>query len=164
MENYKSWSGLNKQLTENLCDELKERITFFLTRYHSVHDSYGRAAIRLDAKELVIFSWIEMYHQESDISELHRDGVREPYYKMEEQLKPKWDADCTYSEMDFLDAALKFRNMAIKDALESENYIIRILAILDKRIGKRTLAQIKKSNEYQQYPAWVQQFYNLRLS
>lgn len=164
MENYKSWSALNKQLTENLCDELKERITFFLTRYHSVHDTYGRAAIRLDGKELVIFSWIEMYHQEIDISKLHKAGVRESYNKMEEQLKPRWDADCTYSEMDFLDAALKFRNMAIKDALESENYIIKILAILDKRIGKRTLAQIKKSNEYQQYPAWVRQFYHLRLS
>ena len=164
MENYKSWSALNKQLTENLCDELKERITFFLTRYHSVHDSYGRAAIRLDGKELVIFSWIEMYHQESDISKLHKAGVHESYNKMKEQLKPKWDADCTYSEMDFLDATLKFRNMAIKDALESEDYIIKILAILDKRIGKRTLAQIKKSNEYQQYPAWVRQFYYLRLS
>lgn len=164
MENYKSWSGLNKQLTENLCDELKERITFFMTRYHAVHDSYGRAAIRLDGKELVIFSWIEMYHQESDLSELERVGTHESWNKMEEQLKPKWDADCTYSEMDFLAAALEFRNMAIKDALESENFIIRVLAILDRRIGKRTLAQIKRSNGYQQYPAWVQQFYNLRLS
>lgn len=53
MEKYKSWSGLGKQLTDNLCDALKNRITFFLTRYHSVHDSYDRAAIRLDGKELV---------------------------------------------------------------------------------------------------------------
>jgi len=63
-----------------------------------------------------------------------------------------------------LDAALTFRNMSIKDALDSENYIIKILAILDKRIGKRTLDQIKTANEYLQYPPWVQQFYHLRLS
>jgi hypothetical protein len=164
MDKYKSWSGINKLLSEGLCDELKNRITFFLTRYHSVHDSYGRAAIRLDGKELVIFSWVEMYHQEYDISELHKAGVRKPYDEMEEQMKPQWDNNCTYSEMDFLDAALQFRNMTIKDALESENFIIKIFAILDKRIGKRTLAQIKERNEYMSYPVWVQQFYQLRLS
>lgn len=164
MEKYKSWSGLSKQLTDNLCDALKSRITFFLTRYHSVHDSYGRAAIRLDGKELVVFSWVEMYHQEADTSELWKVDRERPYDEMVEELKPKWDADCTYSEMDFLDAALTFRNMSIKDALDSENYIIKILAILDKRIGKRTLDQIKTANEYLQYPPWVQQFYHLRLS
>lgn len=164
MDKYKSWSGLSKQLTDNLCDEFKSRITFFLTRYHSVHDSYGRAAIRLDGKELVVFSWIEMYHQEANTSELWKVDRQKSYDEMVEELKPKWDADCTYSEMDFLDAALTFRNMSIKDALDSENYIIKILAIMDKRIGKRTLEQIKKSNEYLRYPAWVEQFYYLRLS
>lgn len=164
MDKYKSWSGLKKQLNEGLCDEFKNRITFFLTRYHSVHDSYGRAAIQLDGKELVIFSWIEMYHQENDISELHKADVRKPYDEVKERMKPKWDSHCTYSEMDFLDAVLQFRNMTIQDALKSENYIIKILAILDKRIGDRTLAQIKARNEYVHYPVWAQQFYQLRLS
>ena len=66
MNHYKSWSGLNKQLNESLCDSLKDRISYFLTRYHEVHDSYGRASIKLDGKELVVFSWIDMYRQESD--------------------------------------------------------------------------------------------------
>jgi hypothetical protein len=164
MDKYKSWSSLNKQLSESLCNELKGRITFFLTRYHSVHDSYGRATIRLDGKELVHFSWVEMYQQENDISALHKAGVRKPYAKMKEQMKPQWDNNCTYCEMNFLEAALQFRNMTIKEALESENFIIKIFAILDRRIGKRTLAQIKERNEYMQYPAWVKQFYQLRLS
>ena len=112
----------------------------------------------------MVFSWVEMYHQEADTSELWKVDRQRPYDEMVEELKPKWDADCTYSEMDFLDAALTFRNMSIKDALDSENYIIKILVILDKRIGKRTLDQIKTANEYLQYPPWVQQFYHLRLS
>ena len=164
MEKYKSWSGLNKRLGEMLCDELKDRISYFLTRYHTVHDSYGRAAIRLDGKELVIFSWIETCHQENDISELYQLDVCKSFDEMEEQLKPKWDRNCTYSEMDFLDAALRFRNMTIKDALESENYIIRILGIMDKRVGNRTLSRIKEFGEYEHYPDWVQQFYKMRLS
>lgn len=67
---YKSWSGLKKQLTENLCDTLRGRITFFLTRYHDVHNSYGRASIRLDGKELTNFSWVDMYKQEFDVNEM----------------------------------------------------------------------------------------------
>ena len=59
MDHYKSWSGLNNWLNECLCEELKGRITYSLTRYHKVHDSYGWAAILLDGKELVRFSWIE---------------------------------------------------------------------------------------------------------
>ena len=149
LPHYKSWAGLNKWLQECLCDDLKDRITYFLARYHKVHDSYGRAAIPLDGRELVCFSWIEMCRQEAD--------------GYSDKMKPKWDANCTYCEMDFLNAVLEFRNLPIQNALASENYIIKILAILDKRIGKRTLEKIKQAEEYKQYPAWAGQFYELRL-
>lgn len=70
MNHYKSWTGLNKQLVDLLCDELKGHLSYFLTRYHKVHNSYGRAAIRLDKRELICFSWIEMYHQETGLNEV----------------------------------------------------------------------------------------------
>lgn len=53
--------------------------------------------------------------------------------------------------------------MPIINALYSDNYIIQIFAILDRRIGKRTLRKIKKEEIYQSYPFWVKQFYELRL-
>ena len=149
MDHYKSWAGLNKWLGECLCDELKGRITYFLTRYHKVHDSYGRGAILLDGRELVCFSWIEQYRQEAD--------------GYSQEKKPEWDANCTYCEWDFLKAVLEFRNLSIQDALASGDYIIKILAILDKRVGKRTLEKIRQAEEYKQYPDWARQFYELRL-
>ena len=42
LEHYKSWTGLKKQLEEALCDSLKGRVEYFPTRYHKVHNSYGR--------------------------------------------------------------------------------------------------------------------------
>ncbi len=36
MDHYKSWSGRNKWLCECLGEELKGRITYFLTRYHMI--------------------------------------------------------------------------------------------------------------------------------
>lgn len=164
MEHYKSWAGLKKQLNGYLCEALNTRITYFLTRYHDVHNSYGRACIRFDGKELICFSWIEMYHQEFAVSVAQKKDPKLSYEDTLEQLKPEWDQNCTYYEMDFLDAALKFRSMSIKTALESENYIIKILAILDKRVGNRTLTQLSNNKEYETYPEWVQQFYRIRFT
>lgn len=164
MEHYKSWGGLQKQLNECLCEALKNRVTYFLTRYHDVHDAYGRASIRLDGTELICFSWVEMYHQESAVSHALKKDPQLNFEDAIDQLKPEWDKNCTYYEMDFLDAVLKFRNMSIQTALASDNYIIKILAILDKRVGKRTLAQISDTKEYEAYPAWVRQFYLIRFS
>lgn len=164
MDHYKSWANLNKQLTDFLCNELSGRVTYFLTRYHNVHNSYGRAAIRLDGRELVGFSWIQMYRQETDISILYETEPDSSYEEMTALMKPKWDDNCTYYEMDFLNAALHFRNMSVRDALKDSNYIIKILAIMDKRVGKRTLEKIAAAGEYKNFPSWVKQFYELRLS
>lgn len=117
MERYKSWSDLQKQLNERLCDELRGRITYFLTRYHDVHNAYGRAAIRLDGKELVCFSWIEQYRQEDDASLAYRVNSVSAWEEMQKGMKLKWDADCTYCEMNFLNAVLQFRHMSIQTAL-----------------------------------------------
>lgn len=162
MNHYKSWAELNKQLTDLLCDELKHRLSYFLTRYHKVHNSYGRAAVRLDNREMVCFSWIEMYHQESDLNKLWKQtGV---WDDKDQILKKKWDEDATYCEMDFLSAATLFLQMPIIDALDSDNYMIRMFAIVDRRIGKRTLEKIREKGDYESFPIWVKQFYELRLN
>lgn len=160
-KHYKSWGGLNNQLHDFLCDKFKDRITYFLTRYHEVHNAYGRAAVRLDGRELVCFSWREMYRQEADVSELWREAGNSDWD--DPVLKEKWDADGTYCEMDFLRAASEFINIPIAEALESDDFIIRIFAILDRRVGARTLDTIREKGEYQTFPDWVKQFYLLRL-
>lgn len=96
------------------------------------------------------------------MTELYHRGY--PYEETCQLLKPVWDNNCTYYEMDFLDAVLTFRNMGIREALASENLIICILAIMDKRVGRRTLAKIKNEQKYEDYPEWVKQFYKLRFS
>ena len=160
MEHYRSWADLNRRLTDLLCEELKGRLSYFLIRYHKVHNAYGRAAICLDKKELVCFSWVEMYHQEADLHEIWKEtGIWAPD---DLNLKQKWDADETYCDMDFLSAATSFLQMPVREALYSDNYIIQIFAILDRRIGKRTLCKMKENRVYQDHPSWVKQFYDLR--
>lgn len=61
-------------------------------------------------------------------------------------------------------AGTEFLQMPIADALCSENYLVKIFAIMDRRVGKRTLQKLSESGEYKNYPEWVRQFYELRLS
>ena len=104
-----------------------------------------------------------MCRQEHEISKINKKNPALSYKEAEDSLKSVWDKNCTYDEMDFLDAVQKFFHLPIQDALLSDNYIIKVLAILDRRVGKRTLNQISSSKEYVSYPEWVQQFYLLRL-
>ena len=161
MNHYKSWSGLKKQLHEYLCDPLKDRVSYFLTRYHEVHNSYGRASIKVDGKELAVFSWIDMVKQERDADERWKEtGFYDPDAL---ELKTKWEKEGTLSEWDFLQAATDYLQMPIADALTCDNCLIRIFAILDRRAGSRTIKQIQESEVYKTYPEWVQQFYTLRF-
>jgi hypothetical protein len=161
---------MKKRAESFICDSLAGRITYFFTNYHDVHNVYGRAAIRLDGKELVCFSWIEMYHQERDISEFHigdptikfKDSNEKLKY-IHEKRKPDWDANCTYCESDFIWAVQRFFHLTIEDALSDDDYIIKILAILDRRTGKRVLKRIMELGEYLDYPEWVKTFYKLRF-
>ena len=63
-----------------------------------------------------------------------------------------------------MDAALIFLNLPIDEALNHESYLIRLFAILDRRVGKRTLKRIVDEKVYLEYPKWIRQFYEVRLS
>jgi hypothetical protein len=154
---------LKKRLEELLCEPLKGRIAYFLTYYHKVHNSYGRAAIRVDDKDAVCFSWIDMYYQRRDMDKTYIADPSLSWKEAAEANRENWDKNGTYCESDFINAVQEFRQMKIDDALNAENYIIKVLAILDRRVGRRTLQKIADSNEYAEYPDWARQFYNLRL-
>jgi hypothetical protein len=66
-----------------------------------------------------------------------------------------------YTDDEFCDALEIYRNQQIEDSLYSENPLVRMFAILDRRVGKRTLINQKSMIEAQ--PTWLQHFYNIRI-
>lgn len=161
MIHYKSWKYLKNQLEERLCGELRGRITYFLTRYHAVHNSYGRAAIRLDGDEIAEFAWINMQLLEYAEHTLWESSAAEEEYQ---RLSREFAEKGLLCEWDFLRAAADFLQMPIEEALASENYLVKVFAVMDKRVGKRTLQRLAESGEYKSYPEWVRRFYELRIS
>ena len=170
---YKSWGNLKKQLNGLLCDSLKNRISYFYTTYRQVHDTYGRATINCDKQELVAFSWHMRYEQWEDEYKIlnnnnvdiqHLGSLRAVWEKQaqvqQDLLKEKWMPDCILCDADFINAVTYYLQTDIATALNSDNYILRAFAYMDRRVGKRTLVKIKDSVEA--LPKWVKQFYRIR--
>ena len=67
-----------------------------------------------------------------------------------------------FDQCDFYTAFMEFDNQSIDKSLTSENPIVRLFAILDRRVGKRRLSLLKAriGDELE----WLQPFYLLRLT
>ena len=170
---YKSWSDLKKQMNDLLCDSLKDKISYFYTSYHEVHNAYGRATINYCKKEIAAFSWVEQYAQEQDIIEQYQkmDKVPSAVTDFESSLqayraanitaaKERWMPNCTLCEADFIFSITIYLKTDIASSLHSDNYLLRVFAYMDRRIGKRTLVKIR--DEVEKLPDWVKQFYLIR--
>ena len=162
---YKSFSDLKKRMQDLLCDSLKDRITYFYTNYREVHNVYGRATICDGGKELIAFSWVEAYRQEAQLHarwlEERQAGKPICYPEVLSELQTdSWMPSCTLCERDFVASMTIYLKTDIADSLRSDNYLLRILAYMDRRVGKRTLIRIK--DEIEALPDWVKQFYLLR--
>ena len=148
-ENYKSWSDLRKRQLELLAPALNDRVDYHLASYHKVHNAYGHAAILVDGQAAVTFSWVEMYEQEM--------------YDYDEAHLPRWQNDATFSDADFINALTAYRHLSIAEALVHEDFIIRVLALLDRRAGKRTLQRLIAEDAWNGWPEWVRRFCMLRF-
>ena len=154
---YKSWSDLRSRLNDLLCDSLKGKIRYFYTSYHRVHNAYGRAAINYNKTELEAFSWVETLEQELEMSRLFREGKKISCGELETE---KWMPEGKLCEIDFINSATIYLKTDIATSLASDNYLLRVFAYLDRRVGKRTLVRIR--DEAEKLPEWAKQFYHIR--
>ena len=69
--------------------------------------------------------------------------------------------DGLFDQRDFYAAFQEFDNQSMETSLSSENPIVRIFALLDRRLGKRRLAALEETME--QELDWVRPFYLLRI-
>lgn len=150
------WSKLKKQLDSMLCDGLRGKITYNVTQYRKAHDDHGKGAIRVDGKDVFIASDVGL-----------SNAIWIDYDKMYDEFnnKTSWFEEISrkygmYDEFDFFRAAYAYLNQSIEKSLKSDNIIENIFALLDRRVGKRTLKKIE--NEIQSKNKIVLYFYNLR--
>ena len=159
-----TWSGIrNKLENDYLCPTLRGHIQYFATSYWESHDQTGRAAIRLDGVE-VLRSNYYAYEQNywNRYQALRREGIGQDDRTAPFRLAHEGTLnDGCFDNGFFYEAFHEFDNQSIGKSLVSENPLVRIFALLDRRLGKRRLLALEESME--QELDWVRAFYVIRM-
>lgn len=156
-----SWSGMRKYLEkEMLAPSLQGRIRYACLTYPNM-DNFKLFEVYIDSTQVKQFSWETA---QAYINKNKFEGNKEKYGKIDTfggfkniPLTERTE----YSEDEFCEALKVYRSQSIQESLCSENPIVRMFAVLDRRLGKRTLMKLK--DEVTNQPLWLQQFYNLRI-
>lgn len=162
------WSKIKKKLESFICDSLKGRVQFTVLNYRKAHDQTGRAFITVDKKEVLNMCTLSannaLYRKEQEI--LSQQNIDYDVYNgqhnqaIQTQAHEAIMAEGIFAQYDFFDAVETYLNLPIEQALTSDNVLIKILSIIDRRVGKRTLEKMKESMN--QEKGIVQYFYRLR--
>lgn len=154
-----TWSGTRKKLEEDyLCPALRDRVRYFAATYRESHDREGRAAILVDGVEVLKSSYFEYtpaFYKLWD--ELEEADWQEADRKAEQAALDKG----LFDQRNFYAAFQEFDNQSIEASLSSRNPVVRVFALLDRRVGKRRLAALEDTME--QELNWVRPFYRLRM-
>ena len=147
------WSGIrNKLENDYLAPSLRGRIRYFVTAYRESHDGdKGRAAILLDGKQILEGNTFERVFHPCDWAS----------YNAQTPLFSQQSLD--YGQIDqwaFYKSFEEFDNQSIEKSLQSENLLVRIFAVLDRRVGKRRLIAMQENLPDE--PAWFRVFWAIR--
>ncbi|WDV47967.1 GNAT family N-acetyltransferase [Clostridiaceae bacterium M8S5] len=171
-----SWSGIKKRLEQDLlCENLRGRVKYFITKYRKAHDDEARVSILIDEKEVLKGNVFEYYRAENKLlSKLTReenipkrnwDGKKILHdienLEVEDRVNKTLVNEGIFYVWDFTKALNYYLHNSIDNSISSENPLVRLFAILDRRIGKRALKSIK--DDIYNQPKWLRQFYILRL-
>ena len=160
-----SFSGMRKYLEkEMLADSLKNRVRYGCTRYVGM-DGCHIFEICIDGEQVKRFSWetVNSYFIKSGLTENKNPRGMGEYWSEFWTLLEKHplESRTEYTDEEFCAALEAYRNQDIAKSIFSKNPLVRMFAILDRRIGKRTLVKIKETLNEQ--PDWLKKIYQLRL-
>ena len=170
-----SWSADRKRLEQDLlCEKLRGRVQYFFTHYHAAPDQYGRFAVRVDGQEVLRANpYQEVYYSLSadQIKEAAsipaREWTKRGYLHEEENQAAEEagrNAALQAGHIDSYDmphAIHTYLNQPVEQSLWSADPLVRLFAVLDRRVGRRTLQKVRDA--YPDQPEWLRRFYRLRL-
>lgn len=152
-----SWSGMRKYLEqEMLADSLKGRVQYSCTSYPNM-DGKNVFEIRIDGKTHKRFSWETVAFRNKGTDK--QDGWSNFW---QEKGSVPVEEKTEFDDEDFCEALKLYRELPIENSIFHKNPLVRMFAVLDRRIGKRTLEKLTETSENQ--PEWLRTIYLLRLT
>ncbi|MGO4548883.1 hypothetical protein AB4Z29_29240 [Paenibacillus sp. 2TAB23] len=186
-----SWSKLKQQLESFLCPALYGRVEYRSTSYRYLPDKAGLCYIAVDKKNVFnmsdITTLIRWYQTELEIKNdpdiqipingEELEAVRKDTKgkvpeerliviarsrKISEHAKDLLSAQSQLSKSNFTVIANQYLSTSIEVSLESSDILLNILALVDRRVGKKRILNMTEKMKLK-HPI-VQYFYELRRS
>jgi hypothetical protein len=186
-----SWSKLKQQLESFLSPSLNGRVEYLATSYRYLPDKAGLCYLAVDKKNVLNMSdkttLVRWYQTELEIK--NDSGIQIPIYdeeidtirketkgavpeerlkvmarsrKISGYAKELMSAQSSLSKSNFIVVANKFLSTSIEESIESNDILLNILALVDRRVGKKRMLNMTEKMKLK-HPI-VQYFYELRLS
>lgn len=185
-----SWSKVKQQLESFLCPALHGRVEYRATSYRYLLDKAGQCYITVDKKNVLNMSHptspIKWYQSELEIKndaliQIHisaedMEAIRKATNgnipedrlkviaksrKISALAKELLSTQSSLSKSNFITVATKFLSISITESLESNDILLNVLALVDRRVGKKRLLSMSEKMKAK-HPI-VQYFYELRL-
>jgi len=186
-----SWSKLKQQLESFLCPALVGKVEYRATGYRYLPDKAGLCYISVDKQNMFNMmdktTQIKWYQTEMEVKNdphiqvpINNEDIEDVRASAgglvpEERLKVMArsrkitvfakeliSAQAALSKSNFTAVANKFLSMSIEESLDSSDILLNILAIVDRRVGKKRMLNMSENMKLK-HPI-VQYFYALRLS
>lgn len=152
------WSKLKKNVESFFTDKEKGKVELRSVSYNGTHDNDGRGYITVDGKEVWDMCTLKYFPKEyekvSEHLKLGSETTRDAQIIGIEEL----DREGVYSQWGYYNHSKEFCSLPIESSISSEVPLLKVLALLDSCIGKRTLTKIDVSKDQEM----VRCFYNLR--
>jgi hypothetical protein len=145
------WSKLKSRVRDFIYPELKDRIDFHLTSYRKSHDGEDKIWITIDGERIFSFKHYPFEFGERELVWFEGKNIEEARELLSEKEIHKPE--------EFGNSMRIYLDMPIEEALQSANPIIKSFAIVDRRIGKRSIEKLQISDSEH---TLVKAFYNLR--
>ncbi|MFP7732304.1 hypothetical protein ACLHDF_02570 [Priestia aryabhattai] len=169
------WTKVKKNIENLFCDNLRHRLSIHLTKYKVSLGEQTRIWITLDKKEVFNASSAEylMEHDKlwEEVKRKTSKAFPECLYECFPEFIGKVEVmDYTARVLEHrgvfnvdhvYDAVIQYPQLSINPALNSENIILQALALVDRRLGKRTLKALRYNSNV--HPL-IMQFYELRCA
>jgi hypothetical protein len=140
------WSKLKQTIEDKFADSVKGRVEIFSTRYNKPNSSAGRGWITVDGKQLVNFSTMKsgeiyrcIYHEATPTNCVTHPAVQEA-----DRTPGQLVEEGEFSRFDLHECCFEYLNFTVEQGLAHESPLINLLAVLDKRLGKRRLPLLKE--------------------
>lgn len=186
-----AWSKTKQLLESFLSPALCGRVEYSATSYRYLPDKTGQCYIVVDKKKVFNMSdaktsirWyqteqeikndpcIQVLVSNEEIESLRKEAkgaipedrlvVVAKNRKMSEHAKGLLSAQAAMSKSDFIIIANRYLSKSADESLESDEILLNVLALVDRRIGKNRLLSLTEKIK-QKHPI-VQFFYELRLA